>query len=484
MEITSQNVLLLGSILLFVSIITSKTSFRLGIPTLVIFLLIGMIAGSDGIGGINFDEPKIAEFLGVLALNFILFAGGLETKWESVKPVLWRGVSLSTLGVFITAISTGIFVSYLTEFTIYEGLLLGAIVSSTDAAAVFSILRTRKIGLKYNLRPTLELESGSNDPMAYFLTLSLTSIVANPELNIYMLIPTFFKEMMIGASVGYLFGRAMAWVINKIKLEVEGLYPVLLIALMFFTFSFTSFIQGNGFLAVYLSAVVLGNHNFLHRKSLIKFFDGTAWLMQIVMFVTLGLLVFPKEIVPFFGVGIGISLFLIFVARPLSVYICLAFFHLTNREKIFISWVGLRGAVPIVFAIYPLTRGIEKGPEIFNIVFFIALSSVLIQGTTLPIVAKWLHLSVPEKLKKKTAIDLELSDGLKSELIEVLIDENSKAIQKSLLELKLPKSCLIVMIKRGDKFITPNGATVIEEGDKLLIVADNKQNLENAIEAL
>jgi potassium/hydrogen antiporter len=478
MVFSAENILLIGSLLLFLSIIASKTSFKLGIPTLILFLVVGMLAGSDGLGGIYFNDPKMAQFLGVVALTFILFSGGLETKWESIKPILWQGVSLSTLGVLITALSVGIFSSYLLGYTLYEGILLGAIVSSTDAAAVFSILRSKSIGLKGNLRPTLEFESGSNDPMAYFLTVSVIYLIQEPDASVLSLVPRFFKGMMLGGICGYALGKSMIWIVNRIKLDIDGLYPVLILALVFFTFSFTDFIGGNGFLAVYIAAIILGNSNFLHKKSLMRFYDGQAWLMQIVMFLTLGLLVFPSHIVPVIGPGVLISLFLIFIARPVAVMISLAFFRDLNiRKKLFISWVGLRGAVPIIFSTYPLIAGVATAGNIFNLVFFISASSVLLQGTTLSTVGKWLHVSVPEKLKRKFPLDIELKENFNTELVELDIPENSPAIGKAVMELDLPKSALIVLIHRDGKYITANGATQIEPKDHLLIMADSKKTV-------
>lgn len=475
MILTSENILLFGSILLFLSIIASKTS-RFGIPTLVLFLGIGMLAGTDGIGNIYFDNPQIAQFVGVIALNLILFSGGLDTRWEVVKPVLWRGISLSTIGVFFTAVSLGVFVYFLLNFSWTEALLLGAIVSSTDAAAVFTILRSNSIGLKDHLRPTLELESGSNDPMAYFLTVSLTTLVTQPEISILSLVPMFFMQMIIGGAMGYLMGRLMIRIINKINLGFEGLYLVLVAALLFFTFSFTDFIGGNGFLAVYISAVVLGNSSFIHKRSLIKFYDGMAWLMQIIMFLTLGLLVFPTHVIPVIGIGLLISLFLIFVARPLGVFFSLIFFKMHNRNRLFISWVGLRGAVPIVFATYPLIAGVEKASMIFNIVFFIAVLSVTLQGTTLSLMARWLGLSIPEP-EKTHPLDIELSEDVKSELVEIKLSPNSIWADKTLIDLKFPETALIVLIKRQDQYVTPRGSTTLEGGDLLLVMADNKETL-------
>jgi potassium/hydrogen antiporter len=478
MVLSIENILLLGSTLLFISIVASKTSFRFGIPALVLFIFVGMLAGSDGLGNIYFNDPKIAQFLGVVALTFILFSGGLDTKWESVRPVLKDGLSLSTLGVLITAGIVGVFAQYVLDFSLVEGLLLGAIVSSTDAAAVFSILRSRRIGLKGYVRPLLEFESGSNDPMAYFLTVNLTYLVTHPDASILAVIPQFFKAMVLGGICGYAFGKLMTFIINKIRLDVEGLYPVLTLSLVFFTFSFTDFIGGNGFLAVYLAGLILSNSNFIHKKSLTKFYDGQAWLMQIIMFITLGLLVFPSQIKPVIGQGVLISLFLIFVARPVAVFASLSFAaDMDFRKKLFISWVGLRGAVPIVFAIYPLIAGAQNAPMIFNLVFFISVTSVLLQGTTLPIVAKWLHVSVPEKVKRKFPIDLELREGSRSELVELDVPEHSPAIGKAIVELALPKAASIVLLNHKGKYVAASGDTVIHAGDHVLVLADNTETV-------
>lgn len=484
MALSIENILLLGSVLMFISIVASKTSFRLGVPSLILFLVIGMLAGSDGPGGIYFNDPKAAQFLGVIALTFILFSGGLETKWESIRPVLKNGLALSTIGVLLTACMVGIFSSYLLDISWQEGMLLGAIVSSTDAAAVFSILRTRNIGLKGNVRPLLEFESGSNDPMAYFLTISFIYLLQNPEANWWNLVPNFLKGMTLGALAGYGFGRLMLWIVNRIRLDAEGLYPVLIMSLVLFTFSFTDFLGGNGFLAVYVSAIILGNNSFIHKKSLIKYYDGQAWLLQIVMFLTLGLLVFPREIVPVMGEGIILSAFLIFVARPAAVFTALAFARDLNfRKKLFISWVGLRGAVPIVFATYALLAQVPHATDMFNIVFFISVSSVLVQGTTLTRMAHWLHVSVAEKLRRRFPLDVEWKEGEKSELVEFDLNPYAPAVGKRIVELKLPADAIIVLIHRKDKYINASGSTVLESGDHLLVMIDNKTSLHKVTQA-
>lgn len=475
MTINIDNILLIGSILLFISILAGKTSFRLGVPTLIFFVIVGMLAGSEGIGGINFNNPRLAQFMGVVALNFILFAGGIDTDWKTIKPVLWKGVTLSTVGVFLTSFVVGFFVYLATDFTLLEGLLLGAIVSSTDAAAVFSILRTRNLGLKGNLRPTLELESGSNDPMAYFLTITFTMLITAQVHNTGDVIVLFLKQFAFGTVIGLAMGKISQFIINHIRLNIDGLYPVMVIALMLFTFSVADVIDGNGFLAVYLAGLYLGNRDLIHKRSIIRAFDGFAWLMQILLFLTLGLLVLPSEIIKVAGIGIIISLFLVVVARPISVLLSLSWFRIKRRDKIFISWVGLRGAVPIVFATYPLLAGLEKAGMMFNLVFFISLTSVLLQGTTLSRVARLLHVTLPDKVRRRSPLDIALSEDFKSEFIEIDISHDSPAIGKQVMELDFPKRALIVLIKRKGKYITPNGATVIEGGDALLILAEDLQ---------
>ncbi len=484
MNLTLENIILIGSVLLGLSIVAGKTSYKLGVPTLILFVIIGMLAGSEGIGKINFNNPGVARFIGIIALNFILFSGGLETRWEVIKPIFWHGFTLSTLGVFLTALSVGLFVWAITDFTFFEGLLLGSIVSSTDAAAVFSILRAKNLGLKKNIRATLELESGSNDPMAYFLTITVMGLMLSTDHSAMSIIPMFLKQVIIGGAVGLLTGRLGKEIINRIALDFTGLYPVMVIALMFFTFSFTDFIGGNGFLAIYLSAVYLGNQYLIHKRTIMQVFDGLAWLMQIVLFLTLGLLVYPSNIISLTGIGLLVSFFLMFVARPFSVFATLLPFRLKLKTITFISWVGLRGAVPIVFATYPLLAGIEKSQMIFNLVFFISLSSVLMQGTTLRYLAKWLHVSVPEKAKQRTPPDIELSDTMKSELTEIEIEENSPVAGKRILDIGFPRAALIALIKRKGRFITPNGSTVIEPNDILVIIAENTESLRNVYECL
>lgn len=484
MNLTIENILLVGSLLLFVSIVVGKTSYRFGVPTLILFLAIGMLAGSEGIGGIHFEDPKIAQFIGVVSLNFILFSGGLDTSWRSVQPVLKEGILLSTLGVFLTAMFLGTFVWFVTDFTIYESMLLGSIVSSTDAAAVFSVLRSKSLALRANLRSTLELESGSNDPMAYVLTIAFLTLVINQDQSVATIIPMFFQQMILGGIAGFAFGRLSKFIINSIRLDYEALYPGLVIALMFITFSATDFAGGNGFLAIYICAVYLGNQSLIHKKTIFKMYDGMAWLMQIVLFLTLGLLVFPSQIVPYIGIGLLISLFLIAVARPVSVLASLMFFRMKLRRRFYISWVGLRGAVPIVFATYPLLAGIDKANMIFNIVFFVAVTSVLIQGTTITVVAKWLNVTLPGKVKPISEIDKLIMDLPKTSLQEFEILSHYRAVNKRIVDLNLPQSAFIIIIKRGGEYIRPGGLTQIRDSDVLMVIADNQEEFAEVSDCL
>lgn len=484
MILTTENILLIGSTLLFISLFAGKTSYRLGVPVILLFIGIGMLAGSEGLGGIYFDNPAMAQFIGMVALNFILFSGGLDTDWQSVKPILWQGISLSTVGVILTAFIVGTFVWAITDFTIYEGLLLGSIVSSTDSAAVFSILRSKNLALKGNIRPTLELESGSNDPMAYVLTILFTGLVVNQNADFSSIATMFFMQLVLGGLLGYLLGKGGVWIINKIKLEFEGLYIVLVIAIMFFTFSFTDFLGGNGFLAVYLSGLIIGSKDLIHKKKILKSFDSFAWLMQIILFLTLGLLVYPSHIIPVIGLGLLVSAFIIIVARPLIVFICLAPFKTIKNSRWFYSWVGLRGAVPIVFATYPLLAGAEKAQIIFDVVFFVSITSVLIQGTTISNIGNLLKVTLPGELKKRTQKDMEFSESIKSLLAEIVIPENSPVAGMEIVQLKLPKSTLISIIRRNGKYITPNGATVLEPNDQLFVLSENKHALAEVFERL
>ncbi len=463
--------LIAAALLLLVSVLVSKISDRFGVPALLLFLGLGMLAGSDGFGGIYFDDPALAQFIGVNALVLILFSGGLGTEWTDVRDSAREGLILSTLGVLLTAFIVGSFASLLLGLRLYEGLLLGSIVSSTDAAAVFSVLRSKGISLKGRLKPLLELESGSNDPMAIFLTIGLIQLVNQPDLSPFSLITLFIRQMALGALAGFVMGKAMFWLVNRIKLGHEGLYPVLTLSLVFLTFGVTDWAGGNGFLAVYMAGIVLGKDDFLHQRSLLRFHDGLAWIMQIAMFLTLGLLVFPSRLVPIMGVGLLIAFCLMFVARPLSVFLTLALSRMGWREKTFISWVGLRGAAPIILATFPLLAGVEQADLFFNIVFFVVLTSVLLQGTSIPQVARWLKLDLPVVPKRVYPIEFTSVGGFKSELKELPVPTGSCAIGKAIFELGLPEDFLVVLIARENDFLVPSGGVVVQGGDVFLVLS-------------
>jgi potassium/hydrogen antiporter len=382
--------LLVSSVLLLLSILAWKVSSRLGIPALLLFLGIGMLAGSDGLGGIYFDNAAVAQSVGVIALAFILFAGGLDTEWKVVRPALGAALALSTIGVLLTAVVVAIFAIFLLHVSFLEGLLLGAIISATDAAAVFSVLGARKLNLSGKLIPLLELESGSNDPMAVFLTIGLTNLLTNPHESVFAVLLLFVQQMGIGAIFGLLLGLGAIYLIGRLKLEEAALYPVLTIALVLLAYGLTATLGGSGFLAVYLVGVLLGNSSVQRMNRLTGFHDSLAWLMQIAMFLILGLLVFPSHLPAVVVSGLLITAVAIFIARPVSVLITLFPVKMPLQEKLFVSWVGLRGAVPIVLATFPLLAGLPKASLLFDLVFFVVFASVLLQGASVPFVARWL----------------------------------------------------------------------------------------------
>ncbi|AXH14268.1 potassium/proton antiporter [Malaciobacter mytili] len=464
--------LLITAFLLLLSVVASKLSTKFGIPSLFIFLALGMLAGSDGILGIYFDNVEIAQNIGTLALIFILFGGGLDTTWKAIKPVLKDGIILATIGVFFTAFMVAIGVYYLFDFTFLEALLLGAIISSTDAAAVFAILRAKGIALKKRITPLLELESGSNDPMAIFLTIAILQILLFPqEATISTWIFKFFLQFIIGAVLGYVFGIILPQILNKIHLNFYGLYPVFTIGWILLLFASCSILGGNGFLAVYIAGIVANTKEFVHKKNLVGFHDGLSWIMQITVFLALGLLVFPSQLPEVAFQGLAIALWLMFIARPIGVFLSMAFSKFKFKEKLFISWVGLRGAVPIVLATYPYLKDFEHSNLIFNTVFFIVLSSILIQGTSLPFMAKILKVESIKAKKNNVLVSPLLLNTLK----QFYIGKNSIVLGKSIVELKLPQDFLILLIKRENDYIKPTGSTILKENDMLLIQCNSEK---------
>ena len=485
---TPEYIILLGAVLLFVSIVSGKTGYRFGVPSLLLFLLVGIVFGSEGFG-IEFSSFKQAQFIGMLALSIILFSGGMDTKIKDIKPVWGQGILLSTFGVILTALITGFFAYGIAKFypqylhlSLPGCFLLAAVMSSTDSASVFSILRTKNLNLSQNVRPMLELESGSNDPMAYMLTVVLIQFIMSKTLGLDLLVFNFFLQLLLGGLFGAAIGYAAVFVMNRINLDYSALYAVLLLAFVLFAFSFTSLINGNGYLAVYIAGLVVGNEKMAYKKSVITFFDSLTWLFQIIMFLTLGLLVNPSELSSIIWVALAIVLFMILFARPVSVFLCLApFKKVSRRAKIFVSWVGLRGAVPIIFATYPFVSGVPHAKEIFNIVFFITIISLIVQGTSVPYVAKLLGLTYKEDNKKNFALDLPEDIGITAEF-KVGEDFLKKYSKAENLIFKEPIS--LIMIKREDKYIVPLPSTEFLLGDKILLLASREADLQDALNAL
>ncbi len=488
MHFTSENILLISSILIFCSILISKAGYRFGLPSLLLFLVAGMLFGSDGLG-LQFNNMNHAQFIGMIALCVILFTGGMETKFKEIKPVLGEGLALSTIGVLLTTVFTGLFIFLLSEWDmapislpLVTCILLAATMSSTDSASVFNILRNSRMKLKNNLQPLLELESGSNDPMAYILTIVLIQI-ANTlsgagagSIDAWTITADALKTLVLQFGVGIIAGIVMGyfavWVLNKVHLTNAPLYAILLISIVFFTFTVTTKLYGNGYLAVYLAGVIIGNHKITFRKEIFSFLDGMTWLVQIVMFVALGLLVNPHEMLQVAPIALLIGLFMILVGRPLSVFLTLIPFRKVSLpSKTYISWVGLRGAVPIIFATYPVIAEVEGSGLIFNIVFFITLMSLIIQGSTITAAAKKLNLSLPvPDDDNKFGVEVPEEAG---KLVEVTLTEEALQLGNTLKEVKLPEGMLVMMIKRGEKFIVPNGSVELHEGDRLLIISEN-----------
>lgn len=475
-EVHAEVLFLAAGVLLLVSLVVSRIGGRLGIPGLLLFLGVGMAAGSDGLG-IQFSDYRLSQALGTLALCFILFQGGLDTNWGHTRPVVGRGVSLATLGVLGTAGLMAAFTHYVFNWPWLAAWLLGAIVSSTDASAVFSVLKERALGLKGDIAPLLEFESGGNDPMAVFLTIGIIDLIAQPQVGVLSILPLFIKQMLIGGALGVVFGRAALWVLNRVQLQFEGLYSVLSLALALTIFSGTAVLGGSGFLAIYIAGVIIGNSEFIHKRTLLSFHDGLSWLMQVAMFLTLGLLVNPHELLPTAGLALACALFLVFVARPLSVHLALAGTQMPLNERNMVAWVGLRGAVPIVLATFPLLAGVPEAQTLFNIVFFIVLTSVLLQGTSLTLVARWLGVREALPVQSISPISYVPTGHDKNAMVEVEVVSGSPGAGKRIMDLKLPPGALIILINRAGEFLIPKGATELLAGDSVMVLAGGEELL-------
>ncbi len=444
--------ILVGALILLISIIASDISSRLGAPLLFVFLLLGMLAGEEGPGGIRFDDVERAYMIGTLALAVIIFDGGMRTRRETFRVALWPAVSLATLGVVITAVLVGMFAAWILKLHWLQGLLIGAIVGSTDAAAVFSLLRNAGLSLKQRVAATLEIESASNDPMAIFLTVTIIGLLAAGHSGFEAaVLLSLLQQFGIGAILGLGGGRVLVWLINRLKLA-SGLYPLLAVAGGLIIFAATAQIGGSGFLAIFMAGLVLGNSKLQSAQNILRVHDGLAWLSQIVMFVILGLLATPSDLISVAGPALAIAAFLMLVARPAAVMIGLLPFRLPWREQLFISWVGLRGAVPVVLALFPLIYGTEHARLYFNVAFFIVLVSLLLQGWTIAMTARWLRLEVPRAIEPLERVALDAPGHYDEyEILCYEVMPGSQIAGRELSELRLSdRGQIMVVLRDGD----------------------------------
>lgn len=470
--------MIISGLILIICITSSKVLYKFGVPMLLIFIVLGMLFGSDGLVGIYFDNYELTSTLSSLGLVFIMFYGGFGTNWKMAKPVAVPSILMSSLGVVITAGLTGLFCHLVINTTLLEGILIGAIVASTDAASVFAVLRAQKLNLKGSLASLLEVESGSNDPIAYMMTLIvLTMMKSSGELSLSTIVPIIFTQIVFGLLVGFLLAKSTVYILRRSNFEVEGFYTIFVTAVAILSYSLSEFLGGNGYLSVYIAGIIIGNSKIPRKKSVFHFFDGISWIMQIALFFILGLLSFPSRLPYVIGTAVPISLFMILIARPLATFIILSPFKFTVKEKIFISWVGLRGAASVVFAIFAVTYGVNIDNDIFHMIFFIALFSVAIQGTLIPKVASILDLVDNEDERSVLKTFTDYTGEINTDLLEVSITEDSQWIDKTIMDSNIPEEILIVMIKRDNKILVPKGSTVIKSGDTLVLSGNNIKSL-------
>ncbi len=470
---TEYFIFLIG-LLFILGVLTTKFSSRIGVPVLILYIGLGMLVGSDGLNFIYFSDYSLAQHIGMLALVIILFEGGLQTKWSDIRPVIGPSISLATLGVILTSVIVAISAKFILDVSWLEGFLFGAIVGSTDAAAVFAVLKGQNI--KAKIGSTLEAESGSNDPMAMILTISFIELITNDQASYLMLIGSFFWQMVMGVVIGLAMGAIAVYSINKINLDSSGLYPVFALALALLTFSLADLTQASGLLAVYVAAVFVGNSEIAYRHSIFRFNEGFAWIAQILMFTILGLLVFPSDLFAWDIIwkGLVISLILILLARPAAVFLSTIKLNYSLNERLFLSWAGLKGAVPIVLATFPLVAGLENGQLFFNVVFFVVLISAAIQGSTISMFAEKLDLSGPKRTEPMHSLELVSIGKANAEMIEYEVNEKLDIIGKTLIDIDFPKNTSISAIIRDNQLVTPTGTTVIKENDILFILVSHK----------
>lgn len=466
--------ILVAGILLLLGITSSKLSMRLGIPVLVLFLLLGMLAGSEGIGGLEFEDYEVAHGIGTIALALILFDGGLSTSMSAVQLAWKPSVLLATWGVLVTAVITGIAASTILGITWMEGMLLGSIVGSTDAAAVFSVLRSGGISLPRRISAVLEVESASNDPMAIFLTIGCIELLLGNVQPGPALLGLFASQILLGAVCGVLGGYTAVWVTNRMELSTSGLYPILVTSFCLLTYGVTAWLGGSGFLAVYLAGLVLGNRALVFQSGIRRFHDAMAWLAQIVMFVVLGLLCFPSRLIEVAGNALLIALVLIFLARPIAVLLSVLPFRFSWQELTFMSWVGLKGAVPITLATFPLMLGTAdnnlQAPLLFNVIFFIVVVSAAFQGTSLAPVARLLGLERPAEPDPPFTLEISSLRHVEGDIVDYSVGRHSRAAGRLVRDLALPDGAVIALVARGDRVVPPQGNTRIHEGDHVILV--------------
>ncbi|MBP7669497.1 MAG: potassium/proton antiporter [Candidatus Eisenbacteria bacterium] len=463
-------IMILGSVLVILAILSSRLSARVGVPALVVWVAIGMLAGSEGLGGLQFENYALANSIGTVALAFILFDGGLRTSRASLRAAWKPAFLLATLGVAITALATGLAAHLILRIPLVYGILLGSIVGSTDAAAVFAVLRSKGVRLHPNLTALLEVESGSNDPMAVFLTIALIEVALgriDPGLGIARL---FVLQMGVGLTAGLVVGWIGVQINNRMKLDEAGLYPIMIAAVGLLSFGIAAILGGSGFLSVYVAGMVVGNRPMIFRRGIELFIDGTAWLAQIVMFTMLGLLTFPSRLLQAAPAGLAVAAVLIFLARPVAVIPLLLPFRFSARETLVVIWGGLKGAVPIILATFPLLSGVQEGRVLFDVVFFVVLISATTQGWTLPLVARWLGLQLP--LQPGSALSLEITSlqDVKGDIVEYMIPEDSRLRGRRIRDLALPDGAVIAMLARGQEMIPPRGSTELQAGDHAFVV--------------
>lgn len=468
------SLMIICSLVLLICITSTKILYKFGVPILLIFIVLGMLFGSDGIVGIYFDNYELASDICSIALIFIMFYGGFGTNWKMAKPIAVQSILMSSLGVVITAGLTGLFSSIVFKTSLLEGLLIGAVIASTDAAAVFAILRSQKLNLKGSIASILEIESGSNDPFAYMLTIIILGLMSNQGYG--SIVPMLLNQIIVGILASIVLAKLSVYLLRNVMFEIEGFYPIFITAIAILAYSLSEYFGGNGYLSVYITGIIIGNSKIPHKKSIFQFFDGVSWLMQILLFFLLGLLAFPSQIPSVMFKGISISIFMILIARPIATFSILSWFKVPIKEQLFISWVGIRGAASIVFAIFAVTYDVHINYDIFHIIFFIALFSVSVQGTLIPKVARKLDLIDDDQSVLKTFNDYKENKSTK--LIEFTISENSPIANKSIMDSNIPEDILVVMIKRKGDVLVPNGSTVILPGDTLVLSGNTLANFE------